>query len=145
MLRAEPALFGLVASDPVVSRLVTRLAGDAPQALKAIRAARAAARQWGCAMAGDAAPGAAGGQVTVDIDATIVTSHFDKEQARPTGRSPRASIPRRSSLITARMGRASRWPSRSARETPARKPPSITSTPSGSRWRNFPQPPGGGC
>jgi hypothetical protein len=29
MLRAQPELFGPVASDPVVSRLVTRLAGDA--------------------------------------------------------------------------------------------------------------------
>jgi hypothetical protein len=41
MLRAEPELFGPVASDPVVSRLITRLAADAPRALKAIRAARA--------------------------------------------------------------------------------------------------------
>jgi hypothetical protein len=30
MLRAEPELFGPVASDPVVSRLVARLPGDAP-------------------------------------------------------------------------------------------------------------------
>jgi hypothetical protein len=44
MLRAQPELFGPVAFDPVVSRLVTRLAGDAPHALKAIRAARADAR-----------------------------------------------------------------------------------------------------
>ena len=40
MLRAQPELFGPVASDPVVSRLVTRLAGDAPAVLKAIRGAR---------------------------------------------------------------------------------------------------------
>jgi Transposase DDE domain group 1 len=40
-LRAEPALFGPVASDPVVSRLVSLLAADAPRALRAIRAARA--------------------------------------------------------------------------------------------------------
>jgi hypothetical protein len=40
MLRAEPQLFGLVASDPVVSRLVARLAADAPAALRAIRSAR---------------------------------------------------------------------------------------------------------
>ena len=32
MLRAEPQLFGPVASDPVVSRLVTRLAADGPRA-----------------------------------------------------------------------------------------------------------------
>ena len=49
MLRPQPELFGPVASDPVVSRLVARLAGDAPRALTAIRAARAAARAraWG--------------------------------------------------------------------------------------------------
>ncbi len=34
MLRAQPELFGLVASDPVVSRLVTRLAADAPRWLR---------------------------------------------------------------------------------------------------------------
>jgi hypothetical protein len=84
MLRAQPELFGPVASDPVVSRLVTRLAASAPRALKAIRAARAAARQRAWELAGDAAPGADGGLVTVDIDATIVTSCSDKEQAMPT-------------------------------------------------------------
>ena len=42
MLRAEPELFGPVASDPVISRLVTALARDAPRALRAIRRARAA-------------------------------------------------------------------------------------------------------
>jgi hypothetical protein len=83
VLRAEPALFGPVASDPVVSRLISRLAGDAPRALRAIRAARAAARQKAWALAGEAAPGA-GGQVIVDLDATIVISHSDKDQARPT-------------------------------------------------------------
>jgi hypothetical protein len=84
MLRAQPELFGPAASDPVVSRLVTCLAADAPRALKAIRAARAAARQRAWELAGDAAPGAGGGLVTVDIDATIVTSCSDKEQATPT-------------------------------------------------------------
>jgi hypothetical protein len=84
MLRAEPGLFGPVASDPVVSRLVSVLAGDAPRVLKAIRAARAAARERAWALAGESAPGAGGGLVTVDIDATIVTACSDKEQARPT-------------------------------------------------------------
>jgi DDE family transposase len=86
MLRAEPGLFGPVASDPVVSRLITRLAGDAPRALKAIRAARAAARARAWELAGDAAPGADGGLVTVDIDATIVAACSEKEQAAPTGK-----------------------------------------------------------
>ena len=84
MLRAQPELSGPVASDPVVSRLVTRLAGDAPRALRAIRAARAAARQRVWDLAGDAAPAAGGGLLTVDIDATIVTSCSEKEQAMPT-------------------------------------------------------------
>ena len=83
-LRAGPALFGPVASDPVVSRLITRLAADAPRALKAIRKARAAARERAWALAGDAAPGADGGLVTVDTGATIVTSCSEKDQAMPT-------------------------------------------------------------
>jgi hypothetical protein len=61
LLRAQPELFGPVASDPVVSRLVTRLAADAPRALNAIRAARAAARERAWELAGDNAPGAGGG------------------------------------------------------------------------------------
>ncbi len=84
MLRAQPELFGPVASDPVVSRLITRLAADVPRALKAIRAARATARARAWELARDAAPGADGGLVTVDIDATIVTSCSEKEQAMPT-------------------------------------------------------------
>jgi hypothetical protein len=82
--RCEPGLFGAVASDPVVSRFVQALAADAPRALKAIRAARAAARERAWALAGDRAPGAGGALVTVDIDATIVTAHSEKEQATPT-------------------------------------------------------------
>ena len=74
MLRAQPLLSGPVASDPVVSRLIAALAADAPRALKAIRGARAAARQRAWELAGDAAPGADGGVVTVDLDATIVTA-----------------------------------------------------------------------
>jgi hypothetical protein len=84
MLRAQPELFGPVASDPVVSRLLARLAGDAPRALKTIRAARAAARTRAWDLAGQAAPGADGGLVTVDIDATIVIACSEKEQAMPT-------------------------------------------------------------
>ena len=84
VLRAEPALFGPVASDPVVSRVITRLAADAPAALKAIRAARAAARERAWQVARKAAPGAGGAVVTADIAATLVTAHSDKEPAAPT-------------------------------------------------------------
>jgi hypothetical protein len=83
VLREQPELAGPVASDPVVSRLVRSLAADGPRALAAIRAARAAARERAWALAGDAAPGA-GGLVTVDLDATIVIAHSEKEQAAAT-------------------------------------------------------------
>jgi hypothetical protein len=84
VLREQPQLAGPVASDPVVSRLAGRLAEDGPRALKAVRSARAAARERAWALAGDAAPGADGGLVTVDLDATIVIAHSDKDQAAPT-------------------------------------------------------------
>jgi Transposase DDE domain group 1 len=85
VLREQPDLAGPVASDPVVSRLFRSLAADGPRALAAIRAARAAARERAWALAGDAAPGSGdGGLVTVDLDATIVIAHSEKEQASPT-------------------------------------------------------------
>jgi hypothetical protein len=83
VLRDQPDLAGPVASDPVVSRLVRSLAGDGPRALAAIRAARAAARERAWALAGDAAPGG-DGLVTIDLDATIVIAHSEKEQGAPT-------------------------------------------------------------
>jgi hypothetical protein len=83
VLREQPQLAGPVASDPVVSRLVAARAADLPRSLKAIRTARAAARELAWARAGDTAPGA-GGLVTVDLDATIVIAHSDKEHAAPT-------------------------------------------------------------
>jgi hypothetical protein len=83
VLREQPGLAGPVASDPVVSRLVSMLAADLPRALRAVRAARAAARERAWALAGDNAPGA-DGLVTVDLDATVVIAHSDKEQAAPT-------------------------------------------------------------
>jgi hypothetical protein len=84
VLREQPGLAGPVASDPVVSRLVSALAADLPRSLRAIRSARAAARGRAWTLAGDAAPGAGGGLVTVDLDATIVIAHSEKEQAAPT-------------------------------------------------------------
>jgi hypothetical protein len=84
VLRDQPELAGPVASDPVVSRLVTMLAADGPRALKAVRAARAAARERAWTLAGQDAPGAGGGLVTIDLDATIVLAHSEKDQAMPT-------------------------------------------------------------
>jgi hypothetical protein len=44
LLREQPGVFGLVASDPTVSRTIDVLGADAPRALRAINVARAAAR-----------------------------------------------------------------------------------------------------
>jgi hypothetical protein len=44
LVRAEPGVFGLVASDPTVSRTIARLADNSAAALAAIAAARASAR-----------------------------------------------------------------------------------------------------
>jgi hypothetical protein len=87
VLRGEPGAFGRVASDPTVSRTIDALARDAPAALKAANAARAAARARAWALAGTNAPDAAtdgARPLIVDLDATLVTSHSDKEHARPT-------------------------------------------------------------
>ena len=58
ILRAEPAVFGLVASDPTVSRLIDTLASAGPKALAAIRSARAEVRERVWKLAGPSAPDA---------------------------------------------------------------------------------------
>ncbi len=86
-VRAEPAVFGLVASDPTVSRLVDTLAGDVDHALAAIETARAAARAEVWSLAGEHAPDHASdgaSPLIVDLDATLVASHSEKEHAAPT-------------------------------------------------------------
>ena len=57
-----------------------------PRALKAIRAARSAARERARALAGDARARSGRPPVTIDLDATIVIAHSEKEQAAPTWR-----------------------------------------------------------
>ena len=87
VLRAEPGVYGPVASDPTVSRTVDALAGDAPRVLAAINAARAQARAHVWGLAGQHAPdhGAdADRPLVVDVDATLVTAHSEKEHAAPT-------------------------------------------------------------
>lgn len=83
VLRAEPAVFGPVASDPTVSRLVDALAASGEKALTAIRSARAEARGRVWKLADNHAPDT-GGTVTVDLDGVLVVAHSDKEDAAPT-------------------------------------------------------------
>jgi hypothetical protein len=87
MLRAEPAVFGAVASDPTVSRTITTLAADAPQAVAALRCARAAARALAWRRAGQHAPDHgidADHPLIIDLDATLLEAHSEKEHAAPT-------------------------------------------------------------
>jgi Transposase DDE domain group 1 len=92
-LRAGPGVFGPVASDPTVSRLVDTLAAAGQPALAAVRAARAKARARAWKLAGAPVQRRAAGRqqrgqpeavVVLDFDATIVISHSDKEQATRT-------------------------------------------------------------
>lgn len=87
VLRAEPGVFGHVASDPTVSRLITTLAADAPKALSAIADARATARARAWKIAGTNAPDhgiTAADPLVIDLDATLLDAHSEKEKAAPT-------------------------------------------------------------
>lgn len=73
VLRNEPELFGTVASDATAFRLLH--SGYCPEAIDQARAA-ARERAW--------VAGAAPESVTLDIDATLVDAHSEKEDAAPT-------------------------------------------------------------
>ena len=81
VVRAQPELFGPVASDPTVSRLIDTLAERPGEAIAAIRAARAAARD---AVWSRHTPFTDEQQIIVDLDGTLIGSHSEKEQATPT-------------------------------------------------------------
>ncbi|MCX4851744.1 IS1380 family transposase [Streptomyces sp. NBC_00893] len=83
ILRAEPAVFGAVASDPTVSRVIDALASAGPRALSAIRTARAEVRERVWTLAKTAAPDV-DGQVVVDIDGVLVLAHSEKQDATAT-------------------------------------------------------------
>jgi hypothetical protein len=74
-LRDQPELFGPVASHPTVWRTLAAVDDDVLERIKAARA-QARANAW--------AAGADPGFYVIDIDATLVGAHSDKEQAAPT-------------------------------------------------------------
>src|SRR4051794_6593499 len=87
LLRAEPAVFGRVASDPTVSRLIDALAATPVAALAAINKARAAVRERVWKLAGEHGPDYQVDRdrpLVIDLDATLITAHSEKEQAAPT-------------------------------------------------------------
>src|SRR5436190_1609396 len=73
-VREQDALFGEVASDSTAFRTVDRIA-KTPGMLDALRYAHAQARErfWELAGAPD--------RLTIDVDATLITSHSEKEKA----------------------------------------------------------------
>jgi hypothetical protein len=73
-IREQDALFGAVASDATAFRMIQKIADD-PELLTAVRAAHAQARArfWDLAGAPES--------LTIDIDATLITSHSEKEGA----------------------------------------------------------------
>jgi len=75
VLRDQPDLFGEVASHPTVWRTLEAVDTAALQRIKAARA-QARSRAW--------AAGADPGFYVIDIDATLVGAHSDKEHAAPT-------------------------------------------------------------
>lgn len=76
-MRNQPGVFGPVASEPTVWRTFGHVG---PVELRQIAAARAAARQ----RAWTAGAGPAGEVMIVDVDATIITTKADKQDAAPT-------------------------------------------------------------
>ena len=93
VLRGEPGVFGRVASDPTVSRTIAALAADPERAIAAINTARQAARARAWALAGEHAPdhvASAQRPAIIDLDATLITAHSEKESAKPTFRVPPA-------------------------------------------------------
>jgi hypothetical protein len=89
VLRGMPELFGPVASDATAWRVLDGIDADA---LTRLRTARAAAREVAWAQAAETRTGiptctAAGREIpglVLDIDASIVVCHSEKEQATPT-------------------------------------------------------------
>ena len=73
-VREQDALFGSVASDSTAFRMVDRIASS-PGLLDAVRVAhaRARARFWGLHGAPE--------RLTLDVDATLITAHSEKENA----------------------------------------------------------------
>jgi hypothetical protein len=73
-VRDQEALFGPVASDSTAFRVIDRVAAD-PTLLDALRAAHARARERFWELHG------APERLTIDVDATLVTAHSEKERA----------------------------------------------------------------
>lgn len=142
-LRAQPQIYGVVASDPTVSRLVRTLSRIRPaKALTAINAARAASRAHVWAAAGEHSPLHGVSKDTplvVDLDATLVNSHSEKEDAPRRGRKATVSTLWRRIWTTGPRAPGSPWRCCCARGTPGPTRPLITSRSPGMSCGNCPK------
>ena len=87
LLRVEPALYGPVASDATISRTIASLTSQVTAVEKAVAAARTAARAHVWQRAGTHAPNHAASAtdpLVIDLDATLITAHSEKENAAAT-------------------------------------------------------------
>ena len=128
--RAEPGVYGRVASDPTVSRAIAALASDAPAALKAIDTARAAAREQAWQLAGQHAPDHgtdAKHPLIIDLDATLVTARWRRRTPPRRSNAALGSIRCARSATTAPTAPGNPWPSCCGPATPAPTPQPTTS------------------
>ena len=96
VLRGQGEVFGPVASDPTVCRLVKTLAGDADAVDAAVEAARGEVRRRVWSLAGEHSPAAgisAESPLVIDVDATLVEAHSAKEGRRRPSRGASATTP----------------------------------------------------
>jgi hypothetical protein len=110
VVRAEPAVFGSVASDPTLSRTITRLAADVDRVLAAQTTTPTPVILW-------------------SLTSTPPWSPRTPRRRTPSRRSRRASASTRCarSSTTGPPGPVNPWRSRCAPGTPGRTPPPTTS------------------
>jgi len=123
VLRAQPGVFGLVASDPTVSRLIARLATDADAALATLAGARAAAGSSMGLGRGTGAGRAAGSRS--GTRPCLPRTRRNKTR-RGSGWRTFGCHPLLGIVNHGTGGRGGRWPSCCARATPDRTPPPTT-------------------
>jgi Transposase DDE domain group 1 len=124
-LRHQSELLGVVASPPTVWRALDEATSTA---LKRVEKARAQTRrhvwsQLACVPASKAAGGDLGETVVLDVDATLIISHSEKEQATATFKTASASTPSAFGVTTP----PSCWRSCCGRATRAATMPGTTS------------------
>src|SRR3954462_12021684 len=121
-VRDQQPLFGPVASDTTAFRLIERIASD-PQLLEALRGARARARARAWEL------GARPGRIVIDVDATLIGAHTEKEGAAVNFKGGFGFHPLLAYLDESRE----RWRGRRARATRPRRAPPTRSTSSSRR------------